>query len=151
YNAFLTLGHFENTTREFSSQKKSSILEKLIETIAGVITPLIPALLGGGMLKVIGILLLMLGIASSSSQTVAFINFFGDAAYYFMPIMIAYSAASRFKVTPVLAATVGGILLHPAFVTMVAEGKPLSLFGAPVTLASYGSSVIPILIMVFLM
>ncbi|HGD4588370.1 TPA: glucose PTS transporter subunit IIA [Streptococcus agalactiae] len=151
YNAFLALGHFENTTREFSSQKKSSILEKLIETIAGVITPLIPALLGGGMLKVIGILLPMLGIASSSSQTVAFINFFGDAAYYFMPIMIAYSAASRFKVTPVLAATVGGILLHPAFVTMVAEGKPLSLFGAPVTLASYGSSVIPILIMVFLM
>lgn len=151
YNAFLALGHFENTTREFSSQKKSSIFEKLIETIAGVITPLIPALLGGGMLKVIGILLPMLGIASSSSQTVAFINFFGDAAYYFMPIMIAYSAASRFKVTPVLAATVGGILLHPAFVTMVAEGKPLSLFGAPVTLASYGSSVIPILIMVFLM
>ncbi|OTG52517.1 PTS beta-glucoside transporter subunit EIIBCA [Streptococcus agalactiae] len=151
YNAFLALGHFENTTREFSSQKKSSILEKLIETIAGVITPLIPALLGGGMLKVIGILLPMIGIASSSSQTVAFINFFGDAAYYFMPIMIAYSAASRFKVTPVLAATVGGILLHPAFVTMVAEGKPLSLFGAPVTLASYGSSVIPILIMVFLM
>lgn len=57
----------------------------------------------------------------------------------------------QLKVTPVLAATVGGILLHPAFVTMVAEGKPLSLFGAPVTLASYGSSVIPILIMVFLM
>lgn len=151
YNAFLALGHFENTTREFSSQKKSSIFEKLIETIAGVIKPLIPALLGGGMLKVIGILLPMLGITSSSSQTVAFINFFGDAAYYFMPIMIAYSAASRFKVTPVLAATVGGILLHPAFVTMVAEGKPLSFFGAPVTLASYGSSVIPILIMVFLM
>lgn len=123
----------------------------MIETIAGVITPLIPALLGGGMLKVVGILLPMLGLASADSQTVAFINFFGDAAYYFMPVMIAYSAAARFKVTPVLAATIAGILLHPAFVAMVAEGKPLTLFGAPVTPASYGSSVIPILIMVYLM
>ncbi|WP_159543937.1 PTS beta-glucoside transporter subunit IIBCA [Streptococcus halichoeri] len=151
YQAFLSLGNFGNQAEGHSSPVKGSIIERLIETIAGVITPLIPALLGGGMLKVVGILLPMLGLASAASQTVAFINFFGDAAYYFMPVMIAYSAAARFKVTPVLAATVAGILLHPAFVAMVAKGKPLTLFGAPVTPASYGSSVIPILIMVYLM
>ncbi|WP_159584083.1 PTS beta-glucoside transporter subunit IIBCA [Streptococcus halichoeri] len=151
YQAFLSLGHFGNQAEGHSSPVKGSIIGRLIETIAGVITPLIPALLGGGMLKVVGILLPMLGLASAASQTVAFINFFGDAAYYFMPVMIAYSAAARFKVTPVLAATVAGILLHPAFVAMVAKGKPLTLFGAPVTPASYGSSVIPILIMVYLM
>lgn len=151
YQAFLSLGHFDNQDETHPSKAKGTIIERLIETIAGVITPLIPALLGGGMLKVVGILLPMLGLASADSQTVAFINFFGDAAYYFMPVMIAYSAAARFKVTPVLAATVAGILLHPSFVAMVAEGKPLALFGAPVTPASYGSSVIPILIMVYLM
>lgn len=151
YQAFLSLGHFDNQDEAHPSKAKGTIIERLIETIAGVITPLIPALLGGGMLKVVGILLPMLGLASADSQTVAFINFFGDAAYYFMPVMIAYSAAARFKVTPVLAATVAGILLHPSFVAMVAEGKPLVLFGAPVTPASYGSSVIPILIMVYLM
>ncbi|GFG42569.1 PTS beta-glucoside transporter subunit IIBCA [Streptococcus canis] len=151
YQAFLSLGHFDNQDEAHPSKAKGTIIERLIETIAGVITPLIPALLGGGMLKVVGILLPMLGLASADSQTVAFINFFGDAAYYFMPVMIAYSAAARFKVTPVLAATVAGILLHPSFVAMVAEGKPLALFGAPVTPASYGSSVIPILIMVYLM
>ncbi|MDW7798320.1 PTS beta-glucoside transporter subunit IIBCA [Streptococcus canis] len=151
YQAFLSLGHFDNQDEAHPSKAKGTIIERLIETIAGVITPLIPALLGGGMLKVVGILLPMLGLASADSQTVAFINFFGDAAYYFMPVMIAYSAAARFKVTPVLAATVAGILLHPSFVAMVAEGKPLALFGAPVTPASYGASVIPILIMVYLM
>lgn len=123
YNAFLALGHFENTTREFSSQKKSSILEKLIETIAGVITPLIPALLGGGMLKVIGILLPMLGIASSSSQTVAFINFFGDAAYYFMPIMIAYSAASRSTLIILISGFLALVVVGPLGVII---GKGLS-------------------------
>lgn len=151
YQAFLSLGHFDNQDEAHLSKAKGTIIERLIETIAGVITPLIPALLGGGMLKVVGILLPMLGLAGADSQTVAFINFFGDAAYYFMPVMIAYSAAARFKVTPVLAATVAGILLPPSFVAMVAEGKPLALFGAPVTPASYGSSVIPILIMVYLM
>ncbi|HEL0165157.1 TPA: PTS beta-glucoside transporter subunit IIBCA [Streptococcus equi subsp. zooepidemicus] len=151
YKAFMTLGQFHETDMSSSAGQKQSMIEGLIETIASVITPLIPALLGGGMLKVVGILVPMLGLAGTDSQTVAFINFFGDAAYYFMPIMIAYSAAARFKVTPVLAATVAGILLHPAFVTMVAAGKPMALFGAPVTPASYGASVIPILIMVYLM
>ncbi|WOK46294.1 PTS beta-glucoside transporter subunit IIBCA [Streptococcus equi subsp. equi] len=151
YKAFMTLGQFHETDMSSSAGQKQSMIEGLIETIASVITPLILALLGGGMLKVVGILVPMLGLAGTDSQTVAFINFFGDAAYYFMPIMIAYSAAARFKVTPVLAATVAGILLHPAFVTMVATGKPMALFGAPVTPASYGASVIPILIMVYLM
>ncbi|HEL1093143.1 TPA: PTS beta-glucoside transporter subunit IIBCA [Streptococcus equi subsp. zooepidemicus] len=151
YKAFMTLGQFHETDMSSSAGQKQSVIEGLIETIASVITPLIPALLGGGMLKVVGILVPMLCLAGTDSQTVAFINFFGDAAYYFMPIMIAYSAAARFKVTPVLAATVAGILLHPAFVTMVAAGKPMALFGAPVTPASYGASVIPILIMVYLM
>ncbi|HEK9589991.1 TPA: PTS beta-glucoside transporter subunit IIBCA [Streptococcus equi subsp. equi] len=151
YKAFMTLGQFHETDMSSSAGQKQSMIEGLIETIASVITPLIPALLGGDMLKVVGILVPMLGLAGTDSQTVAFINFFGDAAYYFMPIMIAYSAAARFKVTPVLAATVAGILLHPAFVTMVATGKPMALFGAPVTPASYGASVIPILIMVYLM
>ncbi|HEL0510945.1 TPA: PTS beta-glucoside transporter subunit IIBCA [Streptococcus equi subsp. zooepidemicus] len=151
YKAFMTLGQFHETDMSSSAGQKQSVIEGLIETIASVITPLIPALLGGGMLKVVGILVPMLGLAGTDSQTVAFINFFGDAAYYFMPIMIAYSAAARFKVTPVLAATVAGILLHPAFVAMVAAGKPMALFGAPVTPASYGASVIPILIMVYLM
>ncbi|HEL0689738.1 TPA: PTS beta-glucoside transporter subunit IIBCA [Streptococcus equi subsp. zooepidemicus] len=151
YKVFMTLGQFHETDMSSSAGQKQSMIEGLIETIASVITPLIPALLGGGMLKVVGILVPMLGLAGTDSQTVAFINFFGDAAYYFMPIMIAYSAAARFKVTPVLAATVAGILLHPAFVTMVAAGKPMALFGAPVTPASYGASVIPILIMVYLM
>lgn len=151
YKAFMTLGQFHETDMSSSAGQKQSVIEGLIETIASVITPLIPALLGGGMLKVVGILVPMLGLAGTDSQTVAFINFFGDAAYYFMPIMIAYSTAARFKVTPVLAATVAGILLHPAFVTIVAAGKPMALFGAPVTPASYGASVIPILIMVYLM
>lgn len=114
-------------------------------------TPLIPAMLGGGMIKVLVIVLPMLGLLKADSQSISFLAFFGDAPYHFMPIFLAYSASQKLKVTPALAMSVAGILLHPNFVQMVSTGDPLHFLGAPVTPASYGSSVIPILIMVWLM
>lgn len=149
YKEFTKLGKFESDT--ISKEKTGTILEKIIEYIAGSMTPIIPAMLGGGMLKVLVIVLPMFGILKSDSQTISFLTFFGDAPYYFMPIFLAYSASKKLNVTPTLAMSVAGILLHPNFVQMVETGNPLNLFGAPVTPANYGSSVIPILIMVWLM
>ncbi|MFQ7236397.1 MAG: glucose PTS transporter subunit IIA, partial [Enterococcus hulanensis] len=93
----------------------------------------------------------LLGILNETSSTYAVLTFFGDAPFYFMPVMLAFIAAQKFGVTPMLAVAVGGIMLHPSFATMVTAGDPIDIFGLPITLASYGSSVIPILIMVWLM
>lgn len=149
YKEFVKLGNFESDS--VVQGHKGNILERIIEYIAGSMTPIIPAMLGGGMLKVLVIILPMLGILQSDSQTIAFLTFFGDAPYYFLPLLLAYSASQKLKVTSTLAMSVAGVLLHPNFVQMVQSGNPLSLFGAPVTPASYGSSVVPILIMVWLM
>ncbi|BDH83303.1 beta-glucoside-specific PTS transporter subunit IIABC [Lactococcus lactis] len=150
YKEFAKLGNFDSGIEE-SISSKGNIFENILDYIAGSMTPLIPALLGGGMLKVLVILLPLLGIANSNSQTVSFISVFGDATYYFLPLLLAYSASQKMKVTPALAMAVGGILLHPDFISMVSSGKPLALFGVTVMPASYSSSVIPILIMVWLM
>lgn len=149
YQAFKQLGQFGGET--VTEKSKGNLAETVIEYIAGSMTPLIPAMLGGGMIKVLVIILPMLGLLATDSQTISFLSFFGDAPYYFMPIFLAYSAAKKLNVTPTLAMSVAGILLHPNFVQMVAEAKPMAIFGAPVIPASYGSSVIPILIMVWLM
>ncbi|HEL1676079.1 TPA: beta-glucoside-specific PTS transporter subunit IIABC [Streptococcus suis] len=149
YKEFTALGKFDSdSVQQF---KKANVLEQVIEYIAGSMTPLIPAMLGGGMIKVLVIVLPMLGLLKADSQSISFLAFFGDAPYYFMPIFLAYSASQKLKVTPALAMSVAGILLHPNFVQMVSTGDPLHFLGAPVTPASYGSSVIPILIMVWLM
>ncbi|WP_195228339.1 beta-glucoside-specific PTS transporter subunit IIABC [Lactococcus lactis] len=150
YKEFAKLGNFDSGIEE-SISSKGNIFENILDYIAASMTPLIPALLGGGMLKVLVILLPLLGIANSNSQTVSFISVFGDATYYFLPLLLAYSASQKMKVTPALAMAVGGILLHPDFISMVSSGKPLALFGVTVMPASYSSSVIPILIMVWLM
>ncbi|CYV56906.1 phosphotransferase system IIC component%2C glucose/maltose/N-acetylglucosamine-specific [Streptococcus suis] len=149
YKEFTALGKFDSDSVQ--QVKKANVLEQVIEYIAGSMTPLIPAMLGGGMIKVLVIVLPMLGLLKADSQSISFLAFFGDAPYYFMPIFLAYSASQKLKVTPALAMSVAGILLHPNFVQMVSTGDPLHFLGAPVTPASYGSSVIPILIMVWLM
>ncbi|HEM5102547.1 TPA: PTS glucose transporter subunit IIA, partial [Streptococcus suis] len=149
YKEFTALGKFDSDSVQ--QVKKANVLEQVIEYIAGSMTPLIPAMLGGGMIKVLVIVLPMLGLLKADSQSISFLAFFGDAPYHFMPIFLAYSASQKLKVTPTLAMSVAGILLHPNFVQMVSSGDPLHFLGAPVTPASYGSSVIPILIMVWLM
>lgn len=151
YKAFLTLGHFHDSQEEKDNKNQGNILSRIIEYIASSMTPLIPGLLGGGMLKVLVIILPMLGILKANSQTIQFLTFFGDAPYYFMPIFLAYSASLKLKVTPILAMSVAGIMLHPNFSEMVTSKNPLALFGVPVVGAVYSSSVIPILIMVWLM
>ncbi|MDG3179932.1 beta-glucoside-specific PTS transporter subunit IIABC [Streptococcus suis] len=149
YKEFTALGKFDSDSVQ--QLKKANVLEQVIEYIAGSMTPLIPAMLGGGMIKVLVIVLPMQGLLKADSQSISFLAFFGDAPYHFMPIFLAYSASQKLKVTPALAMSVAGILLHPNFVQMVSSGDPLHFLGAPVTPASYGSSVIPILIMVWLM
>lgn len=140
-----------STNANTSSSKKKNPFEAFVDIISSCMSPLIPALLGGGMIKVLLILLPLMGLLDAKGQTYTILAFFGDAPFYFLPIMLAYTAAIKFNVTPMLAVSVAGIMLHPNFVAMVTAGDPVFLFGIPVTLASYSSSVIPILIMVWLM
>ena len=151
YKEFIKIGDFETDSTAEGPKEKTTIFNAIIDVITSCMSPLIPALIGGGMIKVLLIVLPMIHLLSADSQTFAVLSFFGDAPFYFIPIMLAFTAAQKFKVSPMLAVTVAGIMLHPNFVELVSTGDPLSVFGLPITLASYGSSVIPILIVVWLM
>lgn len=78
-----------------TKEKKKNIFAAVIETISGSMSPLIPAILGGGMIKVILILFPMLGILNSDSSTYAVLSLFGDAPFYFIPVMLAYTSAQN--------------------------------------------------------
>lgn len=153
YQEIQKIGGFSSTTEEVTEKKKGwkDYINAVMDYISGSMSSLIPALIGGGMIKVLLIVLPMINILSTDSSTYAMLSFFGDAPFYFMPLMLAYTASQKMQVTPMLAVTVAGILLHPNFSAMVTAGNPMSLFGMPVTAVSYSSTVIPILIMVWLM
>lgn len=155
YKALLELGTFNNNESSGEKGSNKGAITKALDTIAGIFFPIVPALTGAGMLKAVMALLVAFGWLSPKSDTYQFINYIGDTAFYFLPILLASSAAKKFKCNEYAAMAIGGVLLHPTFIAMVANakktGEGLHLLGAPVSLVSYGSSVIPIILAIWFM
>ena len=147
--------HLGNATDTEAKATNKSTIARVLDTIAGIFVPIVPALTGAGMLKALLALLVMLKWVTATSQTYQILNFIGDAAFYFLPILLANSAAKKFGCNQYVAMTIGAILLHPTFTAMIQNarttGESLELFGVPVTLANYGSSVIPIILAIWFM
>lgn len=135
--------------------EKKSIGARLIDTITGIFTPVLPAITAAGMLKAVLALLVAFKLVDTTASTYQVINFMADAAFYFLPILLANSAAKKFGCNPYLAMMLGGMLLHPNFVNMVTAsqetGEAIKLFFIPIYNASYSSSVIPIILTVWFM
>ena len=137
-----------------SSQKtaeKKSVGSAIIDSITGCMTPMIPALTAAGMIKVVLTLLTTFHLVNDTSSTYQVINFIGDAAFYFMPFLIAANAAKVFNVNQSLALIIAGVFLHPNFTAMIASGDPITFFSIPVTPTTYSYSVIPVILMVWIM
>lgn len=134
---------------EEAAAKKSSVTA-VIDFISGTFQPVIPALSGAGMLKALMALLVVFHAIDTGSQTYYIINFFADAVFYFLPVLLAFCQAQKMKCNPVLAAAVAGIMMHPSWAALVTAGEPVSFFGIiPFTLVSYVSTVIPIIFVIF--
>lgn len=124
---------------------------KVIDTITGCMTPMIPALTAAGMIKVVLTLISYFHVLEDTGSTYQVLNFIGDVAFYFMPVLIAANAAKVFRVNQALALIIAGVFLHPSFVSMVAGDGPVTFIGLPVTKVSYSYSVIPVILMVWIM
>lgn len=133
-----------------ASDEKKSIFSKIIDFVSGTFQPIIPALSGAGMVKAVLALLVVFKLVSTDSQTYYLLNMFADGVFYFLPILLAYTEAQKLKCNPILAAGVAAMMLHPNWGALVAAKDPVYFFEViPFTLATYTSSVIPILIVVF--
>ena len=66
-------------------------------------------------------------------------------------MMLAVTSAKKFNTNAFLAITIAGVLLHPTLTAIVGAGESFSFIGLPVQLVGYGTSVIPIILAVWLM
>lgn len=139
-----------NTESPAPSDEHVGIIRKFINIIVAIMAPIITPLIAGGMFKVVISLLTTFNLISVKSQNYAILSFMADAVFYFLPMMLAVSAAEHFKTNKFLAIATAGVLLHPNWAAMVLAGKPVALFGVPITLASYSSTVIPIILCVWI-
>lgn len=150
YEEIAPIGGESSNDDNNNSQDGKGAVSKILDTIAGCFTPVIGALAGAGMVKAMLSLLSVLGWIDTSGQTYTILNTIGDSVFYFLPFILAVSSAKKFKTNPYIAMAMAGVLLHPNISALKDAGEAVHFLGIPVVLASYSSSVIPILLIVWL-
>lgn len=126
----------------------------ILDALIGTMSPLIPAIIGGSMVKLLAMILDMTGVFEKGSSTLAILNVIGDGAFFFLPVMVAASAAVKFKTNMSLAIAIAGVLVHPSFIDLMAkaaQGEPVEFMGLSVTAVKYTYTVIPALVMTWLL
>lgn len=152
------MGNFQNTKniKNDKPKEKQGIVATILDVISGCMAPVIPALIGAAMMKVLLTVSPMMGILDSASQTYQLLSVIGDGAFFFMPVLIGISAANKFNTNPYYAASLALILLHPNFIAMMSganeAGATIKFFDLiPVTYAFYPYSVLPIILGVWVL
>lgn len=153
YKEVVALGRFSASDDRAPAAKEKLTLKKIganiLDALVGTMSPLIPAIIGGSMIKLLLMLLDMTGLMATDSTTFQILDAIGDGAFFFLPILVAASAAKKFNTNMALAIALAGAMVHPLYVNLMAEaalGYDVNFFGIPITSVRYMYTVIPALI-----
>ncbi|ANZ99535.1 PTS beta-glucoside transporter subunit IIABC [Carnobacterium divergens] len=166
YEEVVSIAGLSGDTEEESSG--GSIFNRLIDILSGCFQPFLGALAAAGMVKGFNALLVFLKLYSNTSGTYTMLNGIGDAIFYFMPVILGYTSAKKFKLHPMVGIVIGSALCYPAvqgsalqavFESTAGAGAaaPYSLLGLPAydtflgipwVGGSYTSSVVPVIFII---
>lgn len=149
-----------------------SLFNRLIDIISGVFQPFLGAMAAAGMIKGLNALLVFLGTIipnmtyTPETGTYMMLNAIGDSVFYFMPIIIGYTASKKFNVQPMIGMLIGASLVYPTIQTssIIAQLEssgvtkaPINILGAeahmtflgiPWVTGDYASTVVPVIFIV---
>lgn len=142
-------GQLEETSSS-KPKKKQNPISTLFDFISGMFTPILPAITGAGMIKGIVAILVALGWMSNTSSTYIILSAIGDGAFYFLPIILAISASRKLGSNMYIGAALGAAIMHPTITALLASGQSVTFASIPVVAATYSSTVIPIVIAIWI-
>ncbi|TCV95208.1 PTS cellobiose/arbutin/salicin transporter subunit IIBC [Biostraticola tofi] len=159
YKEVLKQGDFGDQSLEAKGKKKVRLTSRVIgagilDALIGTMSPLIPAIIGGSMVKLLAMMLDMLGVFETGSSSLIILNTIGDGAFFFLPVMVAASASIKFKTNMSLAIAIAGVLIHPNFIDLMAkaaQGTEVTFSMIPVSPVKYTYTVIPALCMTWVL
>ena len=155
YRALEGLLDLDEVSKESSEKQDRTPLQSFLALISGIFTPILPVITAAGMIKAVLSLLVVFKVVAVDDVNYQVLNFIGDAGFYFLPVFLGASAARQFKTNAQLGMLIGAILLHPTFTQIVTTAKEsghgVSFFSIPLTLTSYSSTVIPVILAVWFM
>ncbi|WP_336878498.1 beta-glucoside-specific PTS transporter subunit IIABC [Staphylococcus nepalensis] len=152
YNELINISNLEGSKEESSEKEKGNLVARFFNTISSIFTPLLPALAGAGILRGILLLIEQLGWIDNKSGTYVILSAASMSVFYFLPILLAFTSAQRFKVNPYIAAVIGASLIHPELINLLGDsgnGTVTSFIGIPIILMNYSSTVIPAILAIW--
>ncbi len=129
--------------------EKGSIFSRFVSLISGIFMPVMGVMAAAGILKGFLVALTVLGWMSEDMGVYKILFVASDGFFYFMPILLGFSAGKTFKTNSYITATVGAALVYPTMVEMYNAGEALSFLQIPVVLMNYTQSVVPIILAAF--
>ncbi|MFS0880573.1 PTS transporter subunit EIIC [Metabacillus niabensis] len=129
--------------------EKGSIFSRFVSLISGIFMPVMGVMAAAGILKGFLVALTVLGWMSEEMGVYKILFVASDGFFYFMPILLGFSAGKTFKTNSYITATVGAALVYPTMVEMYNAGEALSFLQIPVVLMNYTQSVVPIILAAF--
>lgn len=157
YDAVCAVGHLtpggavneDGTPAEDTGapKEKTNPLNAFISIITSVFSPALGVLCACGILKGLLSLFVALGLLSDTSGTYNILYSLGDSFFYFMPVLLAYTASRKFGLPEFEGLILGAAMLYPYMLGSAAQDHS-NLFGIPVVMPAsgdYSSSVIPII------
>ncbi len=148
-------GISEASTAEVAEQgAKQNPFQALARTLSNVFVPIIPAIVASGLCMGLLGFLRTNEMITTDSIWYLILDMVSSSAFIILPILIGFVGAKIFGGTPILGATLGGVLTHPALTNAwtVASGfQSTELFGMEVGLVGYQGTVFPMLIATWFM
>ncbi|MFJ5978810.1 beta-glucoside-specific PTS transporter subunit IIABC [Pseudarthrobacter oxydans] len=127
-----------------------NLFNRFIDLIASIFSPVIWPLAAAGLLKAFLSMATQFGWLDPASQTNVILAATADAIFYFLPVFLAVTAAKRFKTNQFTSMAIAGALVYPSIVALAAQAEPVNFAGIPMVMMNYTSSVLPIIVAVWL-
>lgn len=151
YDEILKIASFDTKNSSEETNKDQKLGARIMDFVIGVFQPLVPAIAGAGVLKSIISLLVLLGVLNNTSVAYTVFNNIGDAALYFIPLLVANSAAKKLKCNQMVAIAAVGTLLLPNITALLATEGGVKLFGLTLKNIAYAYQIFPALLTIFLL
>ena len=133
-----------------TGNKKVGIVSRIIDVISAIFAPFLYTLAACGILQGILGVLVALNAIDTAGGTYQILNFISWTAFTFLPVLIAVTASKKFGVNTFIALVIACALVCPDYIAMVNAAKPVYFLGMKVQLLSYTSSVIPIILSIWI-
>ncbi|MCH3962156.1 MAG: PTS transporter subunit EIIC [Solobacterium sp.] len=132
-----------------AKHKKENPITSLLNTLAAIVTPTLWAIIAGGMLKGIISTLEAFGWMAAKGDAAVILGIIADAPFYFMPFLVGFASAKRFKVNEAFGVMMAGILMYPTILNGAADSTVLHFLGMAVPCINYKNSIFPVILSVW--